>query len=144
MISGSCVSALHALDTAQALLEADDAVAAVVAALTAAGAAQADIQIAVVGPMTGQYATFGEQMRRGAEMAVQDINAAGGVLGNDVVLEEGDSGDTNQDIANPEVDRLLALNVDVIVGASLRSLTVTARVSSYHSPPASVVRTVTW
>jgi len=31
--------------------------------------------------MTGQYAAFGEQMKRGAEMAVKDINAAGGVNG---------------------------------------------------------------
>ena len=38
-----------------------------------------DIAIAVVGPMTGQYATFGAQMKAGAEMAVADINAAGGI-----------------------------------------------------------------
>src|SRR4051794_7974396 len=36
--------------------------------------------VAVVGPMTGQYASFGAQMRNGAEMAVEDINAAGGLL----------------------------------------------------------------
>ena len=36
---------------------------------------------AVVGPITGRYAAFGEQMKRGAEMAVKDINAKGGVLG---------------------------------------------------------------
>ena len=40
---------------------------------------EAQIRIATAGPMTGQYASFGEQMRRGAEMAVADINAAGGV-----------------------------------------------------------------
>ncbi|MGE0737314.1 MAG: branched-chain amino acid ABC transporter substrate-binding protein, partial [Alphaproteobacteria bacterium] len=33
-------------------------------------AAYADIKIAVAGPMTGQYASFGEQMKRGAELAV--------------------------------------------------------------------------
>ena len=49
-------------------------------ALTAGGA-QADIAIATAGPMTGQYAIFGEQMKRGAEMAVKDINAKGGVIG---------------------------------------------------------------
>jgi ABC-type branched-subunit amino acid transport system substrate-binding protein len=54
----------------------------------------------------------------GARLAVEDINAAGGVLGADVVLEEGDSGDTNQDIANPEVDRLLAAGADAIIGAA--------------------------
>jgi branched-chain amino acid transport system substrate-binding protein len=52
--------------------------------------AQADITIATAGPMTGQYAVFGDQMRRGAEAAVRDINEAGGVLGEQLVLEVGD------------------------------------------------------
>jgi branched-chain amino acid transport system substrate-binding protein len=55
-----------------------------------AGAAQADITIATVGPITGQYAIFGDQMKRGAEMAVKDLNEAGGVLGEQLVLEVGD------------------------------------------------------
>ena len=54
------------------------------------GTAQADIKIAVHGPMTGENAAFGEQMRRGAEMAVADINAKGGVLGQKLVLSIGD------------------------------------------------------
>jgi branched-chain amino acid transport system substrate-binding protein len=58
-------------------------------ALTAGGA-QAEIVIATAGPMTGQYAIFGDQMKRGAEMAVKDINEAGGVLGEELVLEIGD------------------------------------------------------
>ena len=49
-----------------------------------------EIVIAVAGPMTGQYATFGEQMRRGAQQAVNDINAAGGILGRPLRLEVGD------------------------------------------------------
>lgn len=61
------------------------------AALFAMGsAAQAQINIATAGPMTGQYASFGEQMRNGAEMAVADLNAAGGVLGQEVNLLVGD------------------------------------------------------
>jgi branched-chain amino acid transport system substrate-binding protein len=55
-----------------------------------AGAAQAEIVIATAGPITGQYAVFGDQMKRGAEMAVKDLNAAGGVLGEELVLEVGD------------------------------------------------------
>ncbi|MBL4876218.1 MAG: branched-chain amino acid ABC transporter substrate-binding protein [Cohaesibacteraceae bacterium] len=55
-----------------------------------ATAAQADIVIAAAGPMTGQYATFGAQMRAGAQLAVDDINAAGGINGEKVVLEIGD------------------------------------------------------
>jgi branched-chain amino acid transport system substrate-binding protein len=48
------------------------------------------IRIATVGPMTGQYAAFGAQMKAGAEMAIEDINRAGGVLGRQLVLEIGD------------------------------------------------------
>ena len=39
------------------------------------------IIIATAGPMTGKYASFGEQMLRGAEQAVKDINEAGGGAG---------------------------------------------------------------
>ena len=59
-------------------------------ALLGISSAQADYLIAVAGPMTGQYASFGEQMRRGAEMAVKDINATGGLLGQKLVLTIGD------------------------------------------------------
>ncbi|MBR0642613.1 branched-chain amino acid ABC transporter substrate-binding protein [Plastoroseomonas hellenica] len=48
------------------------------------------IRIATAGPMTGQYAAFGAQMRAGAEQAVTDINGAGGVLGRQLALEVGD------------------------------------------------------
>ena len=54
------------------------------------GSAWAEILISTAGPMTGQYASFGEQMRRGAEMAVSDINARGGVLGQQLKLTIGD------------------------------------------------------
>ncbi|WP_373084375.1 branched-chain amino acid ABC transporter substrate-binding protein [Sneathiella sp.] len=54
------------------------------------GAALADIKIATAGPMTGQYASFGAQMKAGAEQAVEDINAAGGVNGEMLSLEIGD------------------------------------------------------
>lgn len=50
----------------------------------------ADINIATAGPMTGQYASFGAQMKAGAEQAVEDINKAGGVLGQKLVLSVGD------------------------------------------------------
>src|SRR3954454_8903250 len=63
---------------------------AVAALALAATPAFAQIKIATVGPMTGQYAAFGEQMKRGAEMAVKDINAAGGVNGQQLVLQVGD------------------------------------------------------
>ncbi|MGV1013649.1 MAG: branched-chain amino acid ABC transporter substrate-binding protein [Methyloceanibacter sp.] len=49
-----------------------------------------EIPIAVVGPVTGQYASFGQQMKNGGEMAVNDINAAGGVLGKKLDFTMGD------------------------------------------------------
>jgi branched-chain amino acid transport system substrate-binding protein len=78
------------------------ALAAVVTMVAAASysPAKADIDIATVGPMTGQYATFGEQMKAGAEMAVKDLNAAGGVLGQKVkLLVEDDACDPKQAVA---------------------------------------------
>jgi len=54
------------------------------------GADSNTTQIAIVGPVTGQYASFGAQMQNGGEMAVEDINAAGGVLGKQLELEIGD------------------------------------------------------
>jgi branched-chain amino acid transport system substrate-binding protein len=48
--------------------------------------AQAQIKIGVAGPMTGALAVYGQQMKNGAEMAVADINARGGVLGQPLQL----------------------------------------------------------
>jgi branched-chain amino acid transport system substrate-binding protein len=56
----------------------------------AAAPARADIPIATVGPMTGQYAIFGDQMKRGATLAIDDINAKGGLLGQKLTLAVGD------------------------------------------------------
>lgn len=58
--------------------------------MVSSGAAWADIKIATAGPMTGQYASFGQQMKAGAEQAVADINAAGGINGEKLVLSIGD------------------------------------------------------
>ncbi|WP_315831670.1 branched-chain amino acid ABC transporter substrate-binding protein [Bradyrhizobium prioriisuperbiae] len=49
-----------------------------------------DTTIAVAGPMTGGESAFGRQMKNGAELAVADLNAAGGVLGKKLQLEVGD------------------------------------------------------
>jgi branched-chain amino acid transport system substrate-binding protein len=87
------------------------------AAVLAAGvtSAQAQIKIATVGPMTGQYASFGEQMKRGAEMAVKDINDAGGVLGQQVeLLVEDDACDPKQAVA--AANKLVSEGVVFVAG----------------------------
>jgi branched-chain amino acid transport system substrate-binding protein len=60
------------------------------AVLLCAATARADIPVGLAGPLTGAYAVFGEQMKRGAEQAVADINAAGGINGEKLVLREAD------------------------------------------------------
>ena len=70
--------------------------------------ALADLAVAIAGPMTGQYASAGDQIRRGAEMAIADINARGGVLGERLKLEVGDDAcDPKQavSVANTMVNR---------------------------------------
>src|SRR5271169_22298 len=69
-------------------------------ALTAGAANAQNIPIAVVGPITGSNAALGEQMKRGAEMAVADINAKGGVLGKKLdLIEQDDACDPKQAVA---------------------------------------------
>jgi branched-chain amino acid transport system substrate-binding protein len=67
------------------------AAAAVATALNVSPVKAADtITIGMAGPITGDLAEFGSQLKRGAERAVADINKAGGVLGKQLKLEEGD------------------------------------------------------
>jgi branched-chain amino acid transport system substrate-binding protein len=47
----------------------------------AAAPAKAQIKVGVAGPLTGSNAAFGTQLKVGADLAVADINAKGGVLG---------------------------------------------------------------
>jgi branched-chain amino acid transport system substrate-binding protein len=61
-------------------------VAIVIFAAALGGPAQADVLIGMAAPITGKNAWFGEQLQRGAELAVADLNAAGGVLGQQVEL----------------------------------------------------------
>jgi branched-chain amino acid transport system substrate-binding protein len=54
--------------------------------------APAQVRLGVGGPMTGSDAAFGGQLRQGAEQAVADINAQGGILGQQIQLYVGDDG----------------------------------------------------
>jgi branched-chain amino acid transport system substrate-binding protein len=62
------------------------AIAILILAIALGYPARAEILIGAAGPITGQLAWIGEQMQRGAELAVADINVAGGVLGQQVRL----------------------------------------------------------
>ena len=58
--------------------------------LVVAGAASAQIKFGVGGPITGGSAAFGAQLKNGAEQAIADINAAGGILGQKLTISQGD------------------------------------------------------
>jgi len=66
------------------------------AVLLVAAPALADIKIGVYGPFTGGSAGMGVSMRNGADMAAEEINKAGGILGQKVVLVERDDEAKNE------------------------------------------------
>src|SRR3979411_3051214 len=65
-------------------------------AVAFAGTASAQIKMGVAGPITGPNAAFGAQLKNGADQAVADINAAGGILGQKITLSYGD------DVSDPK------------------------------------------
>lgn len=97
---------------------------AIAAALAlSATAARADVKFGALFPFSGQLALLGEESARGVEIAVAEINAAGGVQGQKVVLVRGDAVDNNQAIG--EARRLISLErVSAIFGSysSARSI----------------------
>jgi branched-chain amino acid transport system substrate-binding protein len=61
-----------------------------------AGAAEADVSIGVAGPITGANASFGAQLTQGVAQAAEDFNRSGGILGQRVVIQQGD------DVSDPK------------------------------------------
>lgn len=81
------------------------------------------LRLGYVLPETGDLAFLGPPQIQGVELAVQQINEAGGVLGEDVVVDGGDeAGDTA--VAAETADRLLQEGVDAIIGAAATGMTL--------------------
>ena len=76
-------------------------------------------------PQTGSLAFLGPPGFAGSQLAIQEINDLGGVLGQPITYLPGDSGDTTTNQADQTVDRHLAENVDAIIGAASSSVTLT-------------------
>ena len=83
-------------------------------------------------PQTGDLAFLGPPEFAGVKLAVDEINAAGGVNGAPVEEILGDSGDTTTDIASQTVDSQLSQGVSAIIGAASSgvSLTVIDKITS--------------
>ena len=98
--------------------------------LGAGGVRAQSIPIAVVGPVTGSNAALGEQMTRGAKMAVADINAKGGVLGRklDLIIAD-DACDPKQAVA--AANDVVGKNVVFVAGHYCSSSSIPAS-AVYH------------
>lgn len=82
------------------------------------GSEEAALKIGAIVPQTGPLAFFGPPLTEAAVLALDEINAAGGVLGQQVAPIEftDDAGDAT--IASQSADRLLRSGVHAIVGAA--------------------------
>ncbi|KQP76852.1 amino acid ABC transporter substrate-binding protein [Methylobacterium sp. Leaf111] len=82
---------------------------------SASGSAEAQVRIGLSAPLTGPDAAFGQGLRLGAEQAVADLNRAGGVDGQRLVLVVADDGgEGKQGLAVAR--RFAAERVGLVVG----------------------------
>ncbi|MGW2220997.1 ABC transporter substrate-binding protein [Nonomuraea sp. NPDC001684] len=91
---------------------------------SSAPAAKGDgtLTIGTLLPQTGSLAFLGPPEFAGVDLAIKEINEAGGVLGKPVTKYDTDSGDTTTNIASQSVDKLLAQKADAIIGAASSSV----------------------
>jgi branched-chain amino acid transport system substrate-binding protein len=87
-----------------------------------------DVRVAMIAPMSGPWARQGELMKKGADMAIEEINKAGGIKalgGAKLVLLVIDAGD-NAEKAKNAAQRLVAQETDVVgaTGAWLSTFTL--------------------
>ncbi len=75
-------------------------------------------------PQSGDLAFLGPPQFAGVQLAVDDINAAGGVLGNPVKLVKADEGDGTPDVASGSADKLLNAGVSAVIGAAASTITL--------------------
>ncbi len=86
-------------------------------ATLAAGTSAQTIKIGNTGALTGPYNEFGEGTRRGIELAIDRINARGGVLGRKVELAISLDDQLVPDRAVQNIRRILdSKDIDVIIG----------------------------
>ena len=77
------------------------------------------VKVGVIHPVTGPLAEPGQACRAGAQMATDEINAAGGIKALGGARLELILGDTQSkpDVARPEAERLVNAGAQVLVGA---------------------------
>jgi hypothetical protein len=89
------------------------------------GSGKGPLKIGTLLPLTGSLAFLGPPEVAGVQLAVNEINAAGGVLGAPVEIVPGDSGDTSTNIATQTVASEQQAGVNAIIGAASSDVTKT-------------------
>lgn len=94
---------------------------------SAAASCESDgiLKLGTILPQTGSLAFLGPPEFAGVDLAVKEINDAGGVLGKPVEKFDGDSGDTTTNIAVTTADEHLARGVDAVIGAASSGVSLT-------------------
>lgn len=76
-------------------------------------------------PVTGSLAQLGPPQIAGVDLAVQEINEAGGIFGEDVIVTHTDSGDAEQAAVGTESSQqLISDGAHVVIGAAASSVTL--------------------
>jgi hypothetical protein len=83
------------------------------------------LKIGTLLPLTGTLAFLGPPEVAGVQLAINEINEAGGVLGAPVEIVTGDSGDTSTNIATQTVASHQQAGVNAIIGAASSDVTKT-------------------
>jgi len=91
------------------------------AAMTGVAHAQNVIKIGAINPYSGPLALYGDELARGYQLAVDERNASGGVLGRKIEIVRGDAGNPQQGIA--AVDQLVTRDkVDAFIGTYISAV----------------------
>jgi branched-chain amino acid transport system substrate-binding protein len=86
---------------------------------------QPQIKFGLAGPFTGQNASFGAQLKNGAELAIADINAAGGILKQKIAVSVGDdASDARQGVS--VANKFATTGVKFVIGHFNSSVTIPA------------------
>jgi len=83
-----------------------------------------ELKIGTLLPVTGDLAYLGPPEFAGVDLAIEEINEAGGVLGKPVTTAQADSGDGTPKIAPQGADKLLNAGVDAVIGAASSSVSL--------------------
>lgn len=122
---GAALAASALVLTACSSGSSEEATASAEASSSTSCEADGTLKLGTILPQTGNLAFLGPPEFAGVDLAIAEINEAGGVLGEQVEVFNGDSGDTTTNIAVTTADEQLQRGVDAIIGAASSGVSLT-------------------